>query len=756
VTTAGHDVPVLLLAHGTRDDAGRAELRELRLAVQRQRSGGVRIGVIEYPDGELWPAFAALADAAGEARRRALDEVRVVPLLLFPAGHAQEDLRTVIRGGRLLHPDLRLRCVPLLRPSPALLDAATARLRAAEAQAGSAADAVLVVGRGSTCAHANARLARLVGAALERRTGLPVAHAFASLAPPTVSDAVRALAAAGAAHVVVLPYLLTDGRIARRIGVAARDAGRRCGTRLSVAAHLGLHPAVVAYVRARADGIRGIELPAAPSHGTAQPADRSRVVFTRSTHRRPIVIAGTASGSGKTTVTLGLLAALRARGLRVQPFKAGPDYIDPLHHTAVAGRVSRNLDGVLCDPRALPALARRAMAGADVAVVEGVLGLFDGRLPGAGGPRRGESGDAGSTAEVARLLDAAVLLVVDAARSARSTAAVALGFARFDPRVRIAGVILNRVGSDRHLAAARGAIEEATEIPVLGALPLDPELTLPDRYLGLVPPQERPHPPQWAASLAAATSRHVDLEAVLRLAAGDGPHALPGHDPFAIAPCPPRARVAVARDAAFSFQYQDSLDLLAAWGAELIPFSPLGDTMLPAGCGAILLGGGFPERFAGRLAANTAMRTAIAAAARRGVAVIGECGGAMYLSRAITTEDGQRHPMCGLLPWGAAMDRTRRALGYRTVTALRDSPLLRAGATVIGHEFHWSSADGPLQPDGAAYRVAETANAPEGHASRTLLASYVHLHLCGVPEAARRLVDAAAQVASPSAAVLSG
>jgi len=755
VTAPNAVVPVLLLAHGTRDDAGRAELRALRLAVQRHRPGGVRVGVIEYPDVELRPAFAALADAAGEARDHGVDEVRVVPLLLFPAGHAQEDLRIVIRGGRLLHPDLRLRCVPLLRPSPALLEAAMTRLRDAETEAGCAGDAVLVVGRGSTCAHANARLARLVGTALQQRTGLPVTSAFASLAPPTVADGIRALAAAGAAHIVVLPYLLNDGRIARRIGTAARDAGRERGTRVTVASHLGLHPAVVAYVRARADGIRGIELPAVPSNGATQPAGRPGVAFTRRTHRRPIVVAGTASGCGKTTVTLGLLAALRARGLRVQPFKAGPDYIDPLHHTAVAGRISRNLDGVLCDPRALPALSGRAMAGADVAVVEGVLGLFDGRLAGAGGPRCSQGGDAGSTAEVARLLDAAVLLVVDAARSARSTAAVTLGFARFDPRVRVAGVILNRVGSDRHLAAARGAIEETTGIPVLGALPLDPGLTLPDRYLGLVPPQERPHPPRWAASLADAVSRHIDLDAVLRLAGGDGPQALPGHDPFAIAPRPPRGRIAVARDAAFSFQYQDALDLLAAWGAELVPFSPLGDTSPPAGCGAILLGGGFPERFAARLAANTAMRAAIAAAARRGVAVIGECGGAMYLSRSLTTEDGERHPMCGLLPWGVTMDRTRRALGYRTLTALRDSPLLAAGATVMGHEFHWSAADAPPDPGHAAYRVAEMANTPEGHASRSLLASYVHLHLCGLPDAARRLVETAAKVAAPSAAVLS-
>jgi cobyrinic acid a,c-diamide synthase len=460
--------------------------------------------------------------------------------------------------------------------------------------------------------------------------------------------------------------------------------------------------------------------------------ERPTVSFSRPRHARPIVVAGTASGTGKTTVALGLMAALRRRGLRVQPFKVGPDFIDPLHHTAVAQRTSRNLDGVLCDPRSLPALAVRAMRGADVAVVEGVLGLHDGRLG---------AGDSGSTAEVARLLDAAVVLVVDAARAARSTGAVALGFARFDPRVDIAGVVLNRAGSERHAEAARESVESAG-LRVLGAIPRDPALTLPERYLGLVPPQERAHTQGWVEALAATLERHVHVDTLLHIAARcGGPVADADHDPFALPSLPARARIAVARDAAFTFHYQDALDLLQARGAELVPFSPLVDDALPD-CGALLLPGGFPERFATLLRDNSAMRASVAAAVRAGLPVVAECGGAMYLGTHIAAEDGERHAMCGALPYGTRMARDRRALGYRTARALHNTPLLREGDTVLGHEFHWSTADPPVEAATAAYRLAETGS-PDGHATASLLASYVHLHLCGIPDAAARLVAAA-------------
>ncbi|HVS42258.1 MAG TPA: cobyrinate a,c-diamide synthase [Candidatus Dormibacteraeota bacterium] len=716
--------PVVLIAHGTRDEAGRDELRALTRSVAAGVASPVRCGVIEYPAAGLEPVFATLAAAAEDARRLGRDEVRLVPLLLFPAGHAGDDLAVVIRGARLLHPGVRWRCAPLLRPSPALLAALGERVRAADAALGERAAAIVVAGRGTTSVHANRRLERLVAVPLHALDGRPVEHAFASLAAPAVGEALERLRDAGHESAVVAPYLLNEGLIARRVRRETEHAAARLGMRVAVAGHLGLHPAVLAYLRARARGDR--------SGGAASALTATPLRPARMRHPRPIVVAGCASGTGKSTLALGLIAALRARGLRVQPFKVGPDYIDPLHHNAVAGRVSRNLDSVLCEPRSLPALAARAVAGADVAVVEGVLGLFDGRLGG---------GDAGSTAEVARLVDGVVVLVVDAARAARSVAAVALGFARFDPTVRIEAVVLNRVGSERHARTAAEAVEAATGIPVVGCIPRDDDLTLPERYLGLVPPQERPHPPRWAERLGATVERSLDLDALLRLAArGRGPVADPDHDPFAIPAAPARVRIGVARDGAFSFHYADALDLLASRGAELVPVSPLGDTALPD-CDALWLPGGFPERFAATLAANAPMRASVAAALRGGMPAVAECGGAMYLGTAITTEDGERHPMCGVLPYGTRMG-ARRSLGYRDVTALRGSPLLDRGARAAGHEFHWSEADPAIDAGSAAWSTGP-GGAPEGHATPALLASYIHLHLCGVPGAAARLVAAA-------------
>ena len=275
---------------------------------------------------------------------------------------------------------------------------------------------------------------------------------------------------------------------------------------------------------------------------------------------------------------------------------------------------------------------------------------------------------------------------------------------------------------------------------MLGCIPRDDDLTLPERYLGLVPPQERPHPPRWAERLGATVERALDLDTLLGLAAqGRGPVADPDHDPFALPPAPARVRIGVARDGAFSFHYADALDLLAARGAELVPVSPLADTALPD-CDALWLPGGFPERFAATLAANASMRAAVAAALRAGMPAVAECGGAMYLGTAITTEDGERHPMCGVLPYGTRMG-ARRSLGYRDVAALRPSPLLRRGERAVGHEFHWSQADPAVDAATAAWSTDP--GAAEGHATPTLLASYIHLHLCGVPAAAARLVAAA-------------
>lgn len=448
---------------------------------------------------------------------------------------------------------------------------------------------------------------------------------------------------------------------------------------------------------------------------------------------RGVVIAGTASGVGKTTVTAGVVAALRRRGLRVQPFKAGPDYIDPSYHTVAAGRPCRNLDSWMLTPPVLTEVFARACAGADVAVVEGVMGLFDGR--------RGEH-DEGSTAQVAKLLDLPVVLVVDAGGMARSAAATVLGYCRFDPALRVAGVVLNNIGSPGHYQMCRDAIETTTGVPTLGYLPRRQDLTLPERHLGLIPTAEGPAGRAFFDELAACVAAHLDLDGLLRLAA-------PVREPpapvaFPERPRPPRARIAVAMDRAFSFYYEDSLDLLRAWGAEVVPFSPLADTRLPDGVGGVYIGGGFPELYAAELAANRPMHEALRAAAARGLPIYAECGGLMYLGVAIEDFDGHVHTMVGLVPARSRLHGSRLTLGYRTARARRATPLLAQGQSVRGHEFHWSTLERPPTTAEAVYDLAET-GAVEGFAAGSVVASYVHLHLAAAPGMAVRWVDTCAR-----------
>jgi cobyrinic acid a,c-diamide synthase len=444
------------------------------------------------------------------------------------------------------------------------------------------------------------------------------------------------------------------------------------------------------------------------------------------------VIAGTQSGVGKTTITTGVIAALRRRGLRVQPFKAGPDYIDPSYHTRAAGRPSRNLDSWMLPPGALHELFARACAQADVAVVEGVMGLFDGRS--------GEE-EAGSTAQIAKLLGLPVILVVDAGKMARSAAAMVLGYQRFDPDLRLAGVILNNVASDAHYAMCRVPIESATGLPVLGRLPRRPDLELPERHLGLVPTVEGPAADSYFDELAELSTRELDLDALLRLATPVAPPQ--GPTLFPAASRPPVARLAVAMDRAFSFYYQDSLDLLAAWGAEIVPFSPLDDSALPHAVGGVYIGGGFPELYAADLAANSAMRESLRRAAAAGLPLYGECGGLMYLGEIIEDFDGRAHDMAGIVPLRSRMTRSRLTLGYRTAVARRDTVLLRRGEQVRGHEFHWSSLVAEPETEDAAYDLAEGERV-EGYARGSVLASYVHLHFGADARLAPRMVAACA------------
>lgn len=442
------------------------------------------------------------------------------------------------------------------------------------------------------------------------------------------------------------------------------------------------------------------------------------------------MIAGPASGSGKTTVTCALLAAFRARGRRVQPFKAGPDYIDPSYHELAAGAASRTLDSFLLPPETLRGLFARAASRADLSIVEGMMGLFDGR---------DGASEVGSTAEIAKLIRAPVVVVIDLSAVARSAGAIALGCARFDPDLDIVGFILDRAASTAHAGWAREAIETATGLPVLGALPFDPAAALPERHLGLVPTAERAPDPSFFERLARLAEEHVDLDGLWALA--DRP-ALAAPDPFPVpAARARRVAIALARDEAFSFYYPDGLELLEAHGAELIPFSPLRDRAVPPGARGVYVGGGFPELFAAALAANAPMRDSLRDVAAAGAIVYAECGGLMYLGRSLTDLDGRVHEMAGLVAARSVMTRDRLSLGYRTASALRSSPLLARGDLVRAHEFHWSTLAAPPDAADAAYAFAERPGHLDGFASDRLLASYLHLHFAARPEVARRFVD---------------
>ena len=436
-----------------------------------------------------------------------------------------------------------------------------------------------------------------------------------------------------------------------------------------------------------------------------------------------LVVAGTSSGVGKTTVATGLMAALRDRGSRVAAAKVGPDFIDPGYHSLATGRPGRNLDAWMSGPDLMGPLAARAGAGADILVVEGVMGLFDGAA---------SDGGTASTAHVARLLGAPVLLVVDASAMSGSVAALVHGFTTFDPSIEVAGVLLNRVGSDGHEVVLRRAIEPLG-VPVLGVVRRDPSLTWRDRHLGLVPVVEEPAVVRAALErLAATIAEGCDLDAIVGLA-----HRAPRITvarPPAAAPVA-RVRVAVASGKAFSFTYPDNLELLAEAGAELVPFDPLQDPVLPAGCDALYAGGGFPEVYAEALASNRPLLADVAARAARGLVIWAECGGLLWLADSL---DG--HRLAGVVAARARMTE-RLTLGYRTGTLQRSSPIGAAGTVVRGHEFHYSL----LEPAGDALDLrGHFGSGVAGFSSPTLLASYLHLHLASTPELAERFAARAA------------
>ncbi|MBI2266144.1 MAG: cobyrinate a,c-diamide synthase [Armatimonadetes bacterium] len=448
-----------------------------------------------------------------------------------------------------------------------------------------------------------------------------------------------------------------------------------------------------------------------------------------------ILIAGTHSGVGKTTTAAGIMAALRKRGMKVQPFKVGPDYIDPSYHTLACGRPCRNLDNWMAPEAALKELYARAVASADIVVIEGVMGLFDGRS--------GLDG-AGSSAEIAKLLGMPVLLVLDVSKMARSAAALALGYSRFDPKVRIAGVIVNRVGTPAHLRMVTEAIEREAGLPVVGHLPRREGLELPERHLGLIPATEGILGNDFLEQLLKQIEEGLDLDTVLRLAREAEP--LDSHA-TGLFPEPPRPRmvtIAVAQDEAFCFYYQDNLDLLSAWGAELAPFSPLRDSGLPEGTQGIYLGGGFPELFPEPLSANKTLLAAVRRAHSLHMPIYAECGGLMYLCESLRTQE-RSYPMAGLIPARAVMQPRRTAMGYTRVLAGEGAILLKKGQEARGHEFHWSCLETPLDESSALYEVLEDGRLEplarrEGYRKDNLAASYIHLHFASHPEIAPNFV----------------
>ena len=435
-----------------------------------------------------------------------------------------------------------------------------------------------------------------------------------------------------------------------------------------------------------------------------------------------VVIAGTSSGCGKTTVTLGIMAALRERGVNVQPFKCGPDFIDPSLHRLVTGSISRNLDLRMCGREFVGRCFAAHAQDGGISIIEGVMGLFDG----------GE----GSAAHLATFLGVPVILVVDVRSAAESVAAVIKGFETLDDRIRVAGVILNRVGSERHRQMIADAVNKYCRAEIIGVLPRDGEFSLPSRHLGL---HMGPEVDLDRQCVAALIEEHLDLDKLWQLACTakfgvDKPENVVGHPGRK-----PVVRLGIARDEAFCFYYQDNLEMLQAVGAEIVEFSPMYDDKLPENLDGLYFGGGYPELYGAVLAQNTSMREDVLQFSRSGRPVYGECGGFMYLCESIVDTRGMEHPMAGIYPVRAKMGKRLRRLGYRQVEMRASTLLGLQGDMCYGHEFHYSQI--ASMPDWVERVFALDDGRLEGYRIDNTLAGYVHLHWGRTPDAARRFVD---------------
>ncbi len=458
------------------------------------------------------------------------------------------------------------------------------------------------------------------------------------------------------------------------------------------------------------------------------------------------VIAGTHSGVGKTTIAIGLMSALRKRGAIIQPFKVGPDYIDPSYHRAVCRRPSYNLDTWMMEVDGVKRTFVKAMhlipphppllkggRGDFLGIIEGVMGLFDGR--------DGKS-EEGSTSHVAKVLGVPVILVVDARSMARSAGALVYGYEKFDPKVNIAGVILNRVGSERHFKMLKHAVETKCRARVLGYIPRDEEISLPERHLGLVMAGETG---ARFKKLRELIERFVDIDGILRIAGKAKKTISPATHRLPLTAC-----IAVAMDDAFCFYYQENLDMLKELGAKLVFFSPLKDKRLPENIDGIYLGGGYPELFAKQLEVNKPMRKVIRAFADKGFPIYAECGGLMYLGKGLKDLTGKEYEMAGVFPWVSRMLEKRKSLGYREVKAIDSCPFLKKGEKIRGHEYHYSEIDEPSNRIKRVYRITHNPPSPpfnkggqvgvEGYLYKNTLASYIHLHFASNPKFAEGFI----------------
>lgn len=444
-----------------------------------------------------------------------------------------------------------------------------------------------------------------------------------------------------------------------------------------------------------------------------------------------IVIGGTQSGVGKTTISVGLMAALTQSGKKIQPFKVGPDYIDPTYHSKATGRISRNLDSWFVSDDGIAEIFYRSAQNIDLAIIEGVMGLYDGF---------GILEDRGSTAHIAKVLKAPVVLLVNAAKMARSAAAIVKGYQELDKDVRIKGVILNNVSSERHYEMVKTAIEHYNKIPVLGYLPAKGDFVLPERHLGLIMAGENNEIEEVLAKLTRQIRETIDLDLLVSLGseAEEFPEFNSSIFPESAAK---KISLGVAHDAAFNFYYQDNLDLLESYGAELVYFSPLKDRRLPDKIDGLYIGGGYPELFADKLSSNTELLADIKKYGQAGNPIYAECGGLMYLTQAIRDFSGRTYPMVGLIPAVAVMQSKREALGYVDLEVLEDNFITLKGEKIKGHEFHWSRLENVKDDIKYLYQSNKRdKQKKEGIKLGNVLASYTHIHFASFPEMAERFV----------------